>query len=118
MTTTILNAKVGEDENKIPDVSGLVRKLYYGTKISDSITKYFTSFDCNKFTKKMLDANIKEKGLVNKFDFCSLVKNYNLITKIAILTTKANIKAEPVKTMKFQTFDLNYFRGKSFEDDD
>ena len=32
MTTTVLNTKIGEVENKIPDVSGLI-------KITDHITK-------------------------------------------------------------------------------
>ena len=36
MTTTVLNAKNGEIEKKIPEVSGLVKKQTdYNTKISD-----------------------------------------------------------------------------------
>ena len=39
MTTAVLNTKIGEVENKIPDVSGLVRKTDYNAKIKDIETK-------------------------------------------------------------------------------
>ena len=39
MTTAVLNAKIGEVENKIPDVSGLVRKTDYNAKIKHIETK-------------------------------------------------------------------------------
>ena len=39
MTTAVRNAKIGEVENKIPDVSGLVRKTGYNAKIKDIETK-------------------------------------------------------------------------------
>ena len=35
MTTTVLNTKIGEAENKIPDFSGLVKKTDCDGKISD-----------------------------------------------------------------------------------
>ena len=72
MTTTVLNTKIGEFNNKIPSVSGLVTKTDYNTKISDIKAKYFTISDYNKFTEEILDAKMKEKGLVDKFDFLIL----------------------------------------------
>ena len=61
MTATVLNTKTGEVENKIPDVSGLVKKKDYDAKISDIEKKYFTNSDHNKFTKEILYEKIKEK---------------------------------------------------------
>ena len=72
VTTTVLNTKNGEFNSKIPGVSGLVRKTDYNTKISDIKAKYFTISDYNKFTEEILDAKMKEKGLVDKFDFLIL----------------------------------------------
>ena len=72
VTTTVLNTKIGEVDSKIPGVSGLVRKTDYNTKISDIKAKYFTISDYNKFAEEILDAKMKEKGLVDKFDFLIL----------------------------------------------
>ena len=42
MTTSALNSKIGEIENTIPNVSGLVKKDY-AAKIFDLAGKYFTT---------------------------------------------------------------------------
>ena len=42
MTTSALNSKIGEIENTIPNVSGLVKKDY-AAKILDLEGKYFTT---------------------------------------------------------------------------
>ena len=47
---------------KIPDVSGVVQKTDYDTKISDIEKKYFIISDYNKLTKEILDAKIKKKS--------------------------------------------------------
>ena len=47
---------------KIPDVSGVVKKTDYNTKISHIEKKYFITFDYNKLTKEILDAKIKKKS--------------------------------------------------------
>ena len=47
-------------ESKITDlVSVLVKQTDYDTRISDIDNKYFTTFDHNEFTSKILDTNIK-----------------------------------------------------------
>ena len=51
VNASILYAKINEVEIKIPDVSGLVKKTDYNTQISNVPGKYFTAYDCNKFTK-------------------------------------------------------------------
>ena len=47
-------------ENKIPNVIDLVKKRYFGAKVSDIEIKYFTS-DYNKFTGEILDTKIKKE---------------------------------------------------------
>ena len=66
MTTTVLNTKVGEVDNKIPDVSGLVKKTGYNAKILDTEGKYFSTSDYNKFAGQILDAKSKQKNFTTK----------------------------------------------------
>ena len=81
--------------------------------------KYFTASDYNKFTKVILDAKIKVKGLVDKSGISNLAKNSDLSSKFATSATKPKLKAEQDKIVKLQAFDSNYVHGKShFEDDD
>ena len=54
--------------------SGSVKKANYDAKISDRETKYFITSDYKEFKKEILDAKIKEKWLLNKFDISNLVK--------------------------------------------
>ena len=66
----------------------------------------------------MLNKKIKEKKLVDKSAISGFIDNSDLDIKVAILATKAELKAEPDKIVKLQTFDSSYFRGKShFEGD-
>ena len=46
-TTTVLNTKIGEVENRILVVSGVVKS---NAKLSDIEKKSFSTFDYNKFT--------------------------------------------------------------------
>ena len=66
VTTTIFNTK--------KEKSGSVKKSNYDAKISDRETKYFITSDYKEFKKEILDAKIKEKWLLNKFDISNLVK--------------------------------------------
>ena len=53
VATTVLNTKIGEVKNEMPDVgrnAGLVKKTDYKVKISAIEKKYFTASDYNKFT--------------------------------------------------------------------
>ena len=46
-------------ENRITNVSDLVKKIDYDVKIKIMEGKYFTASDYNKFTNKIIDAKIK-----------------------------------------------------------
>ena len=104
-------------ENKIPNVNGLVRKTDDDVKISDIETKYLTTSDYNKYKCEILNAKIKEKKLVDKFDISGFTDNSDLDKKEAALATKAELKPEEDKKVKLQAFDSSYFRGKSHFDD-
>ena len=108
VTTTVLDTKIGEVQKKIPDVSGFFKKVDYNMKISDFGKKYLTTSDYNKFAKEILDAKIKEEGLVDKSDISNLAKNSDLDTKLAARAKKADLKAEQDKTTKLQAFDSDY----------
>ena len=84
-TTADINTKIGEVENKIPDVNDLVNKTDDDAKISDIEGKYFTTSDCNKFTSNILDAKIKQKELVSKSNISKFAKNFDLNTKTGTL---------------------------------
>ena len=56
MTTTALDTKIKEVDNKILGFGGLVRKADHDAKISEIQGKYFTTSDYNKLTSDILDA--------------------------------------------------------------
>ena len=60
VTTTILNTKIIEAENKIPDDA-----------------KYITTQQVNKLTAKYFAARLKEPDLVNKTDFDNKLASFN-----------------------------------------
>ena len=60
MTTTVLNTKITEVENKIPDHA-----------------KYITTQQFNKLTTKNFEARLKQADLVNKTDFDNKITSFN-----------------------------------------
>ena len=68
-------------ENKIPDVSNVVKKTDYDAKILDIESKYITTADYNKFTKDIVANDIKSKRLVHVSDIAGFINNVNLDKK-------------------------------------
>ena len=60
MTTTVLNTKISEIENKIPDNS-----------------KYIFIQQCNKLTAENFAARLKQANLVSKTDFDNKLTTFN-----------------------------------------
>ena len=87
-------------ENKIPNVSDLVKKKKknYDAEIKYIKDKYFTTFDYNNFTNNILDEKITTKKLVNES-----------ILNGKITTTKAELKAEKDEIVKIETYGLSIF---------
>ena len=54
VTTTVLNTKIGEVENKIPDTSGVVRKTDYNITMSDTEGKTLLPLVIINLQKKYL----------------------------------------------------------------
>ena len=71
----VLNTKINEVENKIPNTSNLVTSNVLNTKIREAenkITgnpKYITAQEFNKLTAENVAARLKQGDLVNKTDF-------------------------------------------------
>ena len=83
MTKTVLNTKISEAENKIPDSSSLVTTTVLNTKtgevenkISD-YAKYITTPEFNKLTPENFVERLKQANLVNKTDFDNKITNFN-----------------------------------------
>ena len=83
MTTTILNTKISEVENKIPDTSSLVTIIVLDTKIGEVENKIPdhakdpTTQEFNKLTTENFVARIKQANLVSKADFDNKLIKFN-----------------------------------------
>ena len=91
-------------ENKIPDVSNLVKKTDYDPKISDIESKYFTTADYNKFTSQTLDEKIKQKEFIDTSAIAGFINNTHLDKKVATLATKSGLKADQDKRNRITSF--------------
>ena len=116
MSATILNTKIIEIENKVPDITGLVTTVSFKTKMVKlrikflvlvaqlknqiTILKYQASTKHISHICDILDSNIKEKLLVIKTNISSLVKHSDLKTRLTKLATKLELKTEQGKTEK------------------
>ena len=86
MTTTVLDTKVSEVENKLPNTSNLVSKNVLNTKISEvenkipNHDKYITTPKFNELTAESFATRLKQADLVNKTDFDN--KLINIIRKL------------------------------------
>ena len=84
MTTAVLNTKISEVENKIPNTSSLVTRTVLNTKISeveDKIpdnSKYFTTQEFNELTAENVAARLKQTDLVNKTDLDNKLTRFNI----------------------------------------
>ena len=83
VTTTILNTKIIEVENMIPDSSSLVTTNFLNTKISEveneipDHAKYSTTQEFNKLTAENLTARLTQANLLNKTDFDNKLIGFN-----------------------------------------
>ena len=111
-------------ENKILDVSSLVKKTDYNTKISEIENKvndhnhdgYITTPEFNAMTADVFKARLAaQTDLIRKQDFDSKLKGISdRVTK-----NKTNYLLAENELTKLQIFDAAYLRGKSnLEEDD
>ena len=104
-TTTAVTAV----ENKIPNVSNLVNKTDYNTKISEienKITtdhdhdKYITTQVFNKLTSENFTARLKQADLGSKSDIANFVKETDFDNKLKNVTSNKNELNELSKNAK------------------
>ena len=109
-------------ENKIPNISSLVKKTYYNTKITEiekNLTdhnhdKYIATPEFNTLAADVFNTRLAQASLITKTDFDAKLSSLN--RKITANKTKYLLVENELK--KPRTFDSDYFRGKShFEED-
>ena len=96
-------------DNKVPDISNLVRTTDYDTKVLDIDPKYVTTPDRNKCTKNKLDARIENKKVVNESGISLFINNSDLNEKIRTLPIKAELGTKQDEIVKLQTYDSSFF---------
>ena len=75
MSTTVCNSKIGELENKIPDINGfLIQKLEkLRIKFLKFHSKYFTTPEVNKLSGTIFDPKLKQANLATNSGVNSIV---------------------------------------------
>ena len=106
----------------MPNVSNLVKKTDYDTKICEiekkfsdhNHDKYFTSPEFNNLAAEIFTARLAQADLVTKIDFD--IKLQDISKRITSNKTKHLIIENELKKLK--TFDSSCFRGKNYFDGD
>ena len=109
-------------EDKIPNVSNLVKKTDYDSKISDiekktadhNHDKYITTPEFNNLAARVFNARLAEANLATKTDFDAKLQSFN--EKINSNKTKHLLVENEIKNLN--NFDAAYFRGKNYIGDD
>ena len=114
MTTTVLDAKISEDENKIINTSSLVTPTALNTKISkvenkiSDNSKQNTTQQSSKLMSESFAARSKQADLVNKTD---KLTNFNK----RITSNKTKHLAVQKKLNSLITKDYNFFLGRVYD---
>ena len=103
-------------ENKIPDVSSLVKKTNYNTKITEiekkltdnNHDKYITTPEFNAIAADVFNARLAQANLITKTDFDPKLSSLN--QKITQNKTKYLLVENELNKLK--TFDSGYFFWK------
>ena len=109
-------------ENKIPSVSNLVKKTDYNTKITEiekkltdhNHDKCITTPGFNTLAADIFNARLGEANLITKTDFDAKLSSLN---KKVMANKSKNLLVEN-ESNKLKTFDLSYFIGKRYFEED
>ena len=118
MTNLATKTALTTVENKIPNVSSLVKKTDYDPKNiqienklnNHNLNKYIDTQEFNKLAPDVFNARIVKANLITKTDFDNKLSNLN--RKITSNKTKHILVENELKKLK--TFDLSYFIGKNY----
>ena len=94
-TTAALTTVEQQKVLKIPNVSDLVKKADYDTKILE--IEYFTTSDYNKFSSNTIDETLTQNMLVHESDLNEKIKTLPTKEEIKTLATKAELKQSKMK---------------------
>ena len=116
------NSTLTAVENKIPDVSSLVKKTDYNTKIIEieykdndhNHDKYITTPEFNSMVASVFNARLAQADLVKKTDFDAKLKGIS--DRVTSNKSKQLLVENELKKLK--TFDLSYFGGKNYFEGD
>ena len=125
---TDLNSKITETENKIPSINGLAfnsaltaveNKIPKRSKIEKKVSdndhdKYIATSEFNVLATRSFNARLAQVDLVTKKDFDVRLQSLN--KKITSNKTK-HLHVE-TELKKLEKFDVAYFRGKNYFDND
>ena len=104
-------------ENKIPDVSNLVKKVDYNTKVTE-IENKLNNHNHNKYidtqAADVFNARIAQANLITKIDFDPKLSKLNR----EITSNKTKHLLVKNELNKLKTFDSSYFIGKSHFNED
>ena len=109
-------------ENKIPNISSLVKKTDYNTKITEiekkltdhNHDKYITTPDFSTLAASVFNARLAQANLIAKTDFDAKLSSLN--RKVTANKTKHLLVENELKKLK--TFDSRDFIGKSYFEED
>ena len=109
-------------ENKVPSTSNLVKKTDYNAKITEiekKLTdhkhdKYITTPEFHKLAADVFNARLAHSNLITKTDFDTKLSSLNR----KITSNKKKHLFNEKKLQKLNTYDLSYFRGKNYFDED
>ena len=116
MTATVLDTKISDVENKIPDTNSLVTRTVLNTKISEvenkipDNSKYITNQEFNRLTAENFAAKLKHADLVNKTDFDNKLTSSNK----QIISNKTEHLEIQKKLHSLITRDYNFFLGRIY----
>ena len=116
MTTVVLDTKSSEDDNKIPNTSGLVTTNVLNTKISKvqnktpNHKKYIAIPEFNKLTAESFTAILKQAYLVTKTYFNKKLTSLNR----KITSNETKYLEVQNKLNSLITNDYNFFLGRMY----
>ena len=122
ITSLATNSALTAVESKIPDVSSLVKKTDYNTKISETEKKiidqdhdkYIITPEFNTLAANVFNARLAQANVITKTDFDAELQS--LSKRITLYKSKYLLGENELR--KLQNFDASYFRGKGhFEED-
>ena len=116
------NSALTAVENKIPDVSNLVKKTNCDTKIREienkvndhNHDKYITTPKFNALAVRVFNARSARVNLITKADFNTELKKIS----DGVASNKSKHLLVETEFKKLEIFDAGYFKGKNYFDDD